>query len=109
MRSAQRRRMPYKSKAERERENWMMLPEAAAHIRSADRCNEKAARHQLVKALADGVRVLGPLRWDRETGDKPSPFGDTPVTVPTDTPPSGRDWLTARIRWKTGRVRDDWS
>ena len=27
----------------------------------------------------------------------------------SDTPPRGREWLTAKIRWKTGRVRDDWS
>jgi hypothetical protein len=101
--------MPYKSKAECERENWMMLPEVVAHIRSADSCDEKVARQLLVKALADGVRVLGPLRWAREKDDKPRPFGYTPATVPTDTPPLGRDWLTAKIRWKTGRVRDDWS
>jgi len=107
MRSAQRRRMPYKSEAERERENWMTLPEAVAHIRSADCCDEKVARQQLVKALADGV--LGPLRWDREEDDKPPPFGYAPATVPTDAPPLGRDWLAAIIRWKTGTVRDDWS
>jgi hypothetical protein len=28
--------------------------------------------------------------------------------MPTDTPPLGRAWLEAKIRWKTGRVRDDW-
>jgi hypothetical protein len=56
--------MPYKSKAERE--NWMMLPEVVAHIRSADRCDEKVARQQLANALAYGVRVLGPLRWARD-------------------------------------------
>jgi hypothetical protein len=101
--------MPYKSKAESERENWVTLPVAVAHIRAADRCEEKDARRQLIKALADGPRILGPLRWEKGKGDKPPPFGYTPMTVPTDTPPLGRDWLTARIRWEAGRVHDDWS
>ena len=106
--------MPYKSKAEVERERWMTLPDAVAHIithlraAKADHCDEKAARQQIIKALADGVQVLGPLRWDKEKGDKPPPFGYTPTIVPTDTPPLGRDWLTAKIRWKSGRVLDDW-
>jgi hypothetical protein len=100
--------MPYKSRAELERECWMMLPEAVAHIRDADGCDEAAARQQIIKALADGVRALGLLRWEKEKGDKP-PFGSTGITVPSDTPPSGRDWLTAKIRWNAGRVRNDWS
>ena len=101
--------MPYTTKAERERENWMTLPEAVVHIRAAEQCDERAARQQLIKALADGVRVLGPLRWDTAKGDRPPPFGYSPITIPTDTPPIGRGWLEATIRWKTGRVRDDWS
>jgi hypothetical protein len=92
--------MPYKSQAERERERWMTLPEAVAHIRATDRCDENAARRQIIKALADGLRVLGPLRWKREKGDRPPPIGYTRLTVPSDTPPLGHHWLTANIRWK---------
>lgn len=99
--------MSYKSKAELERERWMTLPEAVEHIRAADRCDVDGACQQIVKALADGVRVLGPLRWERERGDKPPPFGYSAAIVPTDEPPLGRDWGSAEICWDTGRVRDD--
>jgi hypothetical protein len=99
--------MSYRSKAERERENWLMLPEAVAHICLADKCGEKDARPNLLKALADDV--LGPLRWEQGKGDRPQPFGSGNIPAPSDTPPLGRAWLTAKIRWKTGRVRDDWS
>lgn len=85
------------------------MPEAVAHICSADRCDERTAHQQIIKALADGLRVLGPLRWDTEKDDRPPPFGSTPITTPTDTPPIGRFWSETKIRWKTGRVRDDWS
>jgi hypothetical protein len=101
--------MPYRSKAERERENWMTLPEAVVHISLADNCgDETVARRQLVMALADGE--LWPLKWEKERGGRVAPsFGYTAVPAPTDTPPRGRDWLQAKIRWKTGKVRDDWS
>jgi hypothetical protein len=98
--------MPYKTKAERQREEWMALLEAVTHIRSADNCDENAAREQLIAALADGA--LGPLRWQRERDDKPPLFGFTSIVTPTDTPPLGRAWEKAKIRWKTGHVRDDW-
>jgi hypothetical protein len=100
--------MPYKSKAEQESERWMTLPETLAHICSVENCGEKAAQREAVKALADGVRVLGPLKWERERADRQPPFGTTSITAPTDTPPLGAAWLEAKIRWKTGRVRDDW-
>ena len=100
--------MPYKTKAELERENWMTLPETVAHICSADKCDEKTARRELVKALAEGLRPLGPLEWEKERGDRQWPFGTSSITTPTDTPPIGSRWLGAKIRWKTGRVRDDW-
>lgn len=101
--------MPYKSKAERERERWMTLPEAVAHIRLADKCGESDARRQLLKALADGLSAMGPLKWEKEKDDEPRPFGYTPIIVPTDAPPVGREWLKAKIRWKTGKVRNDWT
>ena len=100
--------MPYKTNAERDHEKWMTLPEAVSHICSADNCDEDSARHQLVAALADGLSVLGPLKWKREGSDKPPSFGSSPVTIPTDTPPLGRVWLKANIKWKTGTVRDNW-
>jgi hypothetical protein len=101
--------MPYKTKADRERENWITLPEVVGHICSVDRhCDKSAARDELRTALAEGVRVLGPLRWEKERDDKPPPFLVTSIVAPTDTPPLGRDWLEAEINWETGRVRDDW-
>jgi hypothetical protein len=101
--------MPYKSNAERERDNWITLLEVVEHICSSEKCDEKVAHQQLVKALADGLRVLGPLKWAREKGDRPPPFGNTPAVAPSDTPPLGRVWLEAKIGWTTGKVRDDWS
>jgi hypothetical protein len=100
--------MPYKSKAERERENWITLPEVVAQICSGDKCDEKVARRQLVRALADGPQGLGLLRWEREKDDRPPPRWKTKVMTPADTPPLGRAWSKAKIRWKTGKVRNDW-
>jgi hypothetical protein len=100
--------MPYKTKAERERENWMTLPDAVAHIRSSDQCDDVGVIHrQLHAALAEGA--LKPLRWEREPDDRPPPFGYTPIMSAPDTPPIGHDWLGAKICWNTGKVRDDWS
>jgi hypothetical protein len=101
-------RMPYKTKAAQEREKWMTLPEAVDHICDADGCDERTARHKLIAVLADDWRILGPPKWERERGDRSPPFGYTPATTPTDTPPLGPPWSQAKIRWKTGRVRDDW-
>jgi len=98
--------MPYKSKSELAREDWMTVPDVVAYIRSADNCKEEEAGQQLRKALTDGV--LGVLKWEREKGGKPPPFGYTPIVGPTDTPPVKGVWLTAKIRWKTGEVRNDW-
>jgi hypothetical protein len=100
--------MPHKTKAEIDRERWTTLPETVAHICWVDKCDEKLACRELVKALVEGLRPLGPLKWERECTDKPAPFGFSPITAPTDTPPVGRAWETAEICWETGRVRDDW-
>jgi hypothetical protein len=98
--------MPYKSKADRERENWMTLPEAVNHICKIENISESNAREQLLAALVDGE--LWPLKWQRKRGDRAPPFGHSAVPSPTDTPPRGSACLAAKIRWKTGRVRDDW-
>jgi hypothetical protein len=98
----------YKTSAEQEREKWMTLPEAVSHIRIANGYDEREAQRQLIAVLADNWRILGPLKWERERDDRSLAFGYTPATTPTDTPPLGPAWLEAKIRWKTGRVRDDW-
>jgi len=99
--------MPYKSKAERERENWRTIPEAIVAICAADRCDESTARKLLRKALANAD--LGPLRWQPEKGDitlqKPRA---SRFAIANHGPPNGQIWITAKIRWSTGRVRDDW-
>jgi hypothetical protein len=102
--------MPNKMKAEcdRDREHWITLPEAVAHICATNNCDERVARRKLVVVLAGEPRALGVLKWEREQGDQPPPFGSTSITMPTDTPPLGREWLKAKFRWKNGRVRDDW-
>jgi hypothetical protein len=84
--------MPYKTKAEQEREKWMTLPDAIVHICSANGFDEKAARRQLIAALLEGARVLQPLKWDRERGDKSPPFWPTSIMSPMDTPPLGYAW-----------------
>src|SRR5262249_33170618 len=99
--------MPYKTKAELERKNWKTIPEAVVDICTADHCDPKAAREQLRKALTDDGLWL--LRWQLEKGDRTPPWGESiPVAVPDDLPPRGEVWESAKIRWQTGRVRDDW-
>ena len=58
------------------------------HIHSVAERNIRKA--YFLKALADGLSVLGPLKWEKEKDDKPPPFGYTPAIVPSDTPPLGR-------------------
>lgn len=104
--------MPYKSKAERERENWMTPPQAVNQISSSNNCSADAARKQILTALADGA--LRPLRWEPELDERPRdmplpPFGRSAAPAEDDTPPSGRFWLDAEIDWESGKVRDDWS
>jgi hypothetical protein len=100
--------MPYKTKAELERKDWMTLLEVVAHICSTDKCDERIARRELIAVLADNWRVLGPLRWERDRDDRPPPFGATAIIAPTDAPPLGAAWSKAKINWKTGRVQNDW-
>jgi len=99
--------MPYKSKAERESENWMTLPQVVAHIQSSDRLDdERKARDELLKALENGAfqshrRSL--IRWKDEvriSGEPPDEIG------PRDVPPQGHQWAVANIRWDIGEVLD---
>jgi hypothetical protein len=99
--------LPYKSKAEQEAERWMTLPQAIKHIRAADHIDEKPARRELLKALADDVfrsRFLFLVRWQNEiriSGEAtPSEIG------PPDVPPRGKEWAQAKIRWASGKVLD---
>jgi hypothetical protein len=98
--------MPYKTRAQLERERWMTLPQVIIQICSADQCDERAACRCLRAALANGD--LGPLKWERERGDRPPLFGVSSIIAPTDTPPAGHEWLEAKFCWKTGQVRDAW-
>jgi hypothetical protein len=99
--------MPYKTKAERDRENWKTIPEVVTDICAADDCVPTAARNQLRRALTAGD--LWPLRWQPEKSDRTPPtMGAGPLAVADDLPPSKQVWLEAKIRWKTGRVLDEW-
>jgi hypothetical protein len=54
--------MTYFSRAERQRQRWMTLKEAASYIQRVDKCDEKAAEQQLRHALAEGnVEASWPL------------------------------------------------
>jgi hypothetical protein len=99
--------MPYKSRAERESENWMTLPQASAHIKSVNGLDdERKARAELLKALTDNAfyshrRYL--IRWKDEvciSGPPPNEIG------PRDVPPRGQEWAQAKIRWASGKVLD---
>src|SRR5262249_28198108 len=99
--------MPYRTKAELDRENWKTIPDTITDICAADDCEPQAARHLLRKALAAGD--LWPLRWQLERRDRvPERKPPGPFAVPDDWPPREQVWLDAKIRWKTGKVRDDW-
>ena len=54
--------MPYVSKAERERAEWVKLPALVTQVQEADACDAKAARKQIRAMLADGVRRLSDLQ-----------------------------------------------
>jgi hypothetical protein len=98
--------MRYRISATLVREDWMTLTEPMVHICSAkEHSDEKIARRELVNTLTQGLQ---PLRWQRERDDRALPVGRTSTIMPTDTPPLGRDWPEAKIRWSTGRVRHDW-
>ena len=100
--------MPYKTKAELERESWMTLAEAAAHVRLRENFTQKRDAHkEVLKALEDNAfvhpRGLPLIRWGDEvriSGKPPNEIG------PRDVPPQGQEWRRARIRWATGKVLD---
>ena len=92
--------MPFQPHAEGERTQWRTLPEAVAHVRATDSCDQDNARTQLRKALGDGA--LGPLRWEDDLRPTPVAGG---ATVPLDVPP-GRDpyWREVDIDWEAGLI-----
>jgi hypothetical protein len=95
--------MPYKTRAEQQRENWMTLPEVVAHVQSVE--DESEARDEVLKALMDDAFHPPPnlIRWKDEVrieGSPPEEIG------PPDYPPRGRKWGDAEIRWDTGEVLD---
>jgi len=98
--------VPYISKADRQRADWMSLVEAIAHIHVAEGCTATVAQQQLIAALSDGA--IGPLRWEPAPGDVNPPriYGSS-MTIPDGAPPAGSSWATATIDWATGRVRDE--
>jgi hypothetical protein len=91
--------MPYQSKADRERAQWMTLREALTHIGKAERCTLKAALRQLGEAIAD--REID-ARWPHAlhlSGD-----WDEDLGPPRDI----RFWKSARfILAGGGRILDD--
>lgn len=98
--------MSYKTKADRERENWMTLPQAISHIELFENFSNSEARAELLNTLEKGAfhssrRSL--VRWRdkfRALGEPPNEIG------PPDVPPRGQRWATVDIRWETGEVLD---
>jgi len=101
--------LPYKSKAEQEAELWMTLPQAITHICGADHISEVNARRELLKALADDAfrsRIQFLVRWQ---DDARISGAATPDQIgPPDVPPRAQQWAQAKIRWASGKVRNDW-
>jgi hypothetical protein len=97
--------MPYKTKAERVRENWMTLAEAAAYVHSVENFKIKSGAHKEIrKALTDGAfhsSRLHLIRWEEEVRISGKPLSIGPPAVPRDF-----DWRDARIRWASGKVLD---
>jgi hypothetical protein len=120
--------MPYKSKAERVREQWVTLAEAVEHIRSTEICTETEAQQQLLAALVDdalhdvareipGGEHLRGIAWEDGVGlsevllDR---IGEISIDPPYrafahDVPPAGPGWKSADIDWRTGTVLNQYS
>ena len=47
--------MPYISKADQERSQWMTLSELVVELRESDKCDDKSAQDQIRAMLVDGV------------------------------------------------------
>jgi hypothetical protein len=87
--------LPYKSKAEREREQWMTRSEAIALIAKLDGCDRRSASKQFADLLGDGV-----LRFKWE--DLPKPI--RPVIGVAA--PDSMDWR--QVRFRRDKVFDQW-
>lgn len=125
--------MPYRSKATREREKWMTLPEVIKHIRAAENCDEEDAREQLRSALADtGSADAAPDDGFRNDPDNLLLGFIMPAVIwaegelledvknrivnnvqrprkYTDFEPDGRRWESAEINWRDGTVKNIWT
>ncbi|MGH7053820.1 MAG: hypothetical protein ACREE4_00275 [Stellaceae bacterium] len=96
--------MPYVSLTERERAEWMTLPEAITHVVSTDSCTETEARRQIQEALNDGELRLP--RW----ADRAEPPGSPRMSrmqMPDDRTPQAGEWKAARIDWDAGTVLNE--
>jgi hypothetical protein len=96
--------MPYRSRAERERENWYSLSELVEHVKAVDGCDAQEAEKQCRSAFADGALKL---KWE--------PSIVSPWVKPGEINPwlagkpfhGDRNWLAVKIDWDTGIVLDD--
>jgi hypothetical protein len=92
--------MPYQSKADRERAQWMTLREALAHVEKAEHCSLKAAWAQFGEAAADGeldVRWSHSIHLTRDWDDED-----------IGPPRNKRFWTSARrIFIRGGVILDD--
>jgi len=127
--------MPYRSKATKEREEWMTLPEAIRHICVADKCDEDDAQKQLRSALADDalhnasdsllldavalwadgesqedilkrIVATGGVEGETEEDRKNRIAAEIKRR---DFQPHGRRWEDVEINWHDGTVRNVWT
>ena len=92
--------MPYKTKAERERENWLTGKEAIDRIQLSERCQPRVAWRQLQNAIADKVIAV---KWDSKFS---LPF-DSDRPPDEETPPNHESfWRNTLMRYSDAFVLD---
>jgi len=92
--------MPYKTKAERERENWLTGKEGIDRIQLSERCEPHVAWQQLQNAIADKEVAV---RWDSKFS---LPF-DSDRPADEETPPNHESfWRNTLMRYSDGFVLD---
>ena len=95
--------MPYLSIAEKERQLWMTLPEAVAHVRSVERCELQEAQQQIRKALADGAILT---RWEGNGPIEVLDDGGLKYKGPRSPPRADKMWLAIYLDWDSGAMVD---